>query len=134
MLSSKCKAKSTSTFFLASRRASVRGTTRDPLYFRTGCDNEREPAIERQAITPVPTSQGPAALAGGCARPEQRPTLNDLARDRSWNPKQKKSPCSLTAPTSTPPPSRSVLISTTSACCVSFTHAAISCARFIIRQ
>src|SRR6266516_5620665 len=101
MLSSKCKAKLTSTFFLASRRASVKGNRHAiPCIFGLVVTTSVHPQLSGRR-SPVPTSQGPAALAGGCARPEQRPTLNDLARDRSWNPKQKKSPCSLTVPIST---------------------------------
>src|SRR5215475_7194443 len=34
-------------------------------------------------------------------------SFDDLTREQSWNPKRKKWPCSLTAPTSMPPPSRS---------------------------
>src|SRR5262249_46013342 len=41
-------------------------------------------------------------------------SFDDLTREQSWNPKRKKWPCSLTALISTPPPSRSVSISTTS--------------------
>src|SRR5215467_7770009 len=55
-------------------------------------------------------------------------SFDDLTREQSWNPKRKKWPCSLTAPTSMPPPSRLVSISITSVCCVSFNRAAISCA------
>src|SRR6516164_7786526 len=44
----------------------------------------------------------------------------ELTREQSWNPKRKKSPCSLTAPTSMPPPSRSVSISITSVSCAKF--------------
>src|SRR5215831_5523592 len=58
-------------------------------------------------------------------------SFDDLTREQLWNQKRKKWPCSLTAPISTPPPSRSVSISTTSVSCASFNRAAISCAPFI---
>src|SRR5215472_7990280 len=68
--------------------------------------------------------------APAAARRLQRPVfeVNEVTREQSWKPKRKKSPCSLTAPTSTPPPSRSVSISITSVSCASFNRAAISCA------
>src|SRR5262245_1159615 len=52
---------------------------------------------------------------------------------QSWKQKRKKSHCSLAAPTSTPPPSRSVSTSTTSGFCASFTLEGISYAHSITR-
>src|SRR5947199_185229 len=71
MLSSKCKAKLTSTFFLASRCASVKGNRHAiPCIFGLVVTTSVHPQLSGRR-SPVPTSQGPAALAGGCARPEQ---------------------------------------------------------------
>src|SRR6266478_6231921 len=77
--------------------------------------------------------QRPVGVEDAGLHADQRSLLHarHLTREQSWNSKRKKWPCSLTAPISTPPPSRSVSISTTSVCCASFTRATISCAHSI---
>src|SRR5262245_11971227 len=53
-------------------------------------------------------SAGLLGLSGGRAQSGVGIEVLMTLHEQSWNPKRKKWPCSLTAPISTPPPSRSV--------------------------